>query len=106
MLAALLQTAAAVTVLHVAPLPVRHSDSAAAAIVRRLDTPWMIHPDQARRFLTLQRRSRLTESLGCMIAQSVVPPCSLQRIGPAAGIDAGRPGSLASKKLLSKSLGG
>jgi len=83
MLAALLQTAAAVTVLNVAPLPVGRSDSAAAAIARRVETPWMIQPDQARRFLTLQYRSPLTESLGCMIAQSVAPPCSLQRIGPA-----------------------
>jgi len=83
MLAALLQTAAAVTVLNVAPLPVGRADSAAAAIARRVETPWMIHPDQARRFLTLQHGSRLTESLGCMIAQSVARPCSLQRIGPA-----------------------
>src|SRR5690348_5588724 len=83
MLAALLQTAAALTVLNVAPLPVRRSDSAAAAIARRVETPWMIQPDQARRFLTLQHRSHLTESLGCMIAKSVARPCSLQRTGPA-----------------------
>jgi len=83
LVAALLQTAAAVTVLNVAPVPVRRSDSTAAAIARRVETPWMIHPDQARRFLTLQHRSQLTESLGCMIAKSVARPCSLQRIGPA-----------------------
>ena len=83
LVAALLQTGAAVTVLNVAPLPVRRSDSAAAAIARRVETPWMIHPDQARRFLTLQHRSQVTESLGCMIAKSVARPCSLQRIGPA-----------------------
>lgn len=84
MLVALLQTAAALTVLNVAPLSVRHSDSAPAAITRGFETPWMIRPDQARRFLTLQHRPQLTESLGCMIAQSFARPCSLQRIGPAA----------------------
>ena len=83
MLVSLLQTAAALTVLNVAPLSVRHSDSAAAAITRSFETPWMIRPDQARRFLTLQRRSQHTESLGCMIAKSIPRPCSLQRIGPA-----------------------
>src|SRR6058998_1505972 len=83
MLAALLQTAAALTVLNVAPLPVRHSDSAGAATARGFETGWMIQPDQARRFPTLQRRSHITESLGCMIAKSFARPCSLQRIGPA-----------------------
>ena len=83
MLVALLQTAAALTVLNVAPLSVRHSDSAAAAIPHRFETPRMIHPDQARRFLTLHYRSQLTESLGCMIPTSFARPCSLQRIGPA-----------------------
>src|SRR5712692_5819415 len=83
MLAALLQTAAALTVLNVAPLPVRHPDSAAAATARGFETGWMLHPDQARRFLNLQHRSHLTESLGCMIAKSFANPCSLQRIGPA-----------------------
>lgn len=83
MLVTLLQTAAALTVLNVAPLSVRHSDSAAAAITRRFETPWMIHPDLARRFLTLQHRSELTQSLGCMIAKSLAPVCSLQQIDPA-----------------------
>jgi len=82
MLAALLQTAAALTVLHVAPPPARHSASAAAT-ARGFETRWMIQPDQARRFLTLQHRSHLTESLGCMIAKSSARPCSLQRLGPA-----------------------
>ncbi len=81
--AALLQTAAALTVLHVAPPPARHSASAGAATAGGFETRWMIRPDQARRFLTLQHRSYLTESLGCMIAKSSAPPCSLQRIGPA-----------------------
>jgi len=45
MLAALLQTAAALTVLNVAPLPVGHPDSAAAATARGFETGWMIHPD-------------------------------------------------------------
>jgi hypothetical protein len=82
-LAALLQTAAALTVLHVAPPPARHSVSAGAVTGRGFETRWMIRPDQARRFLTLQHRSHLTESLGCMIAKSSARPCSLQRIGPA-----------------------
>ena len=80
---ALLQTAAALTVLNVAPLPVRHPDSAGAATARGFETGWMIQPDHARRFLTLQHRSHLTESLDCMIAKSFASPCSLQRIGPA-----------------------
>src|SRR5438876_2056155 len=83
MLAALLQTTAALTVLNVAPVPVRHPGSAAAVTARGFETGWMIHPDQARRFLTLQHRSHVTESLGCMIAKSFASPCSLQRIGPA-----------------------
>src|SRR6266853_521727 len=83
MLTGLLQTAAALTVLNVAPLPVRHPDSAGAATARGFETGWMIQPDQARRFLTLQHRSHLTESLECMIAKSFASPCSLQRIGPA-----------------------
>src|SRR5690349_7518577 len=82
MLAALLQTAAALTVLNVAPPPVRYSAPAGAVTARGFETRWMIRPDQARRFLTLQHRSHLTESLGCMIAKSVARPCSLQRIGP------------------------
>lgn len=81
MLVALLQTAAALTVLNVAPLPVMHSDSAAAA--RGFEAGWLIQPDQARRFLTLQHRSHLTESLGCMIPKPFASPCSLQRIAPA-----------------------
>jgi len=81
MLAALLQTAAALTVLNVAPPPVRHPASAGALTARGFETRWMIRPDQARRFLTLQHRSHLTESLGCMIAKSSARPCSLQRIG-------------------------
>src|SRR5438094_6194505 len=83
MLAALLQTAAALTALNVAPLPVKHSDSAGVATARGSETRWMIQPHQARRFLTLQHRPDLTESLGCMIAKSFARPCSLQRIGPA-----------------------
>jgi len=67
----------------VAPLPVRHPDSAGAATARGFETGWMIQPDQARRLLTLQHRSHLTESLGCMIAKSFASPCSRQRIGPA-----------------------
>ena len=82
MLSALLQTAAALTVLNVAP-PVRQSASAGAATARGFEAGWMIQPDQARRFLTLQHRSPLTESLGCMITKSFAGPCSLQRIGPA-----------------------
>jgi len=46
MLAALLQTAAALTVLNVAPQPVRHLASAAAATARAFETGWMIPPDQ------------------------------------------------------------
>src|SRR5881409_59748 len=83
MIAALLQTAAALTVLEVAPLPVEPSHPGGAATARGFATGWMIQPDQARRFPTLQRRSHLTESLGCMIAKSFARPCSLQRIGPA-----------------------
>src|SRR3989442_11258107 len=83
MLTALLQTAAALTVLNVAPPPVRHPDSAGAATPRGVETGWVIQPDQARRFLTLQHRSHLTESLDCLIAKSFPSPCSLQRIGPA-----------------------
>src|SRR6266702_2625008 len=83
MLATILQTAAALMVLNVAPPPVRHLDSAAAATAHGFETGWMIQPDQARRFLTLHPRSHLTESLGCMIAKSFASPCSLQRIGPA-----------------------
>src|SRR5437899_5962143 len=78
MLTALLQTAAALTVLNVAPPPVRHPDSAGTATARGFETGWMIQPDQARRFLTLQHRSHLTESLDCMIAKSFASPCSLQ----------------------------
>jgi len=51
MLAALLQTAAALTALNVAPLPVKHSDSAGVATARGSETRWMIQPHQARRFL-------------------------------------------------------
>src|SRR6266702_8853665 len=78
MLAALLQTAAALTVLNVAPRPVKHSDSAGAATARGFGTGWMIQPDQAQRFLTLQHQSHPTESLGCMIAKSFTSPCSLR----------------------------
>src|SRR6267154_935012 len=91
MLTGLLQTAAALTVLNVAPLPVRHPDSAGAATARGFETGWMIQPDQARRFLTLQHRSHLTESLECMIAKSFASPCSLQRIGPAKRAGEDRP---------------
>src|SRR5438128_11154142 len=93
MLAALLQTTAALTVLNVAPLPVRHPGSAAAVTARGFETGWMIHPDQARRFLTLQHRSHVTESLGCMISKSFASPCSLQPDRPGVrssfAIDAG-----------------
>src|SRR6266487_643606 len=78
MLATILQTAAALMVLNVAPPPVRHLDSAAAATAHGFETGWMIQPDQARRFLTLHPRSHLTESLGCMIAKSFAGPCSLR----------------------------
>ena len=83
MLSALLQTAAALTVLNVAPPPVRQSALAWAATARGFEAAWMIQPDLARRFLTLQHRSPLTESLGCMITKSLAGPCSLQRGGPA-----------------------
>src|SRR2546425_3405381 len=90
MLTALLQTAAALTVLNVAPPPVRHPDSAGAATARGFETGGMIQPDQARRFLTPQHRSHLTESLDCMIAKALATPCSLQRIRPAS-VAASRP---------------